>query len=175
MSTPPRRIVAVCTVALVASCVAPSGAQEKLTPDQKQVVANYFTVAPETPPAAPGAAKPAKKDPAAVLQPLQQLLKEYADENAALKERVRELEGQVQRLKENRIVTVVPQPGAPAQVPPDWKAVPFNGGVYYLVPLDGDSNKGMKPLTEAALQPRRTVIMTPPRPTPTPAPAPAKK
>ena len=169
MSSPLRRIVAVCTVALIATCVAPSGAQERSTPEQKDVAVRYFAVAPATPPPAPAAPAPAKKDPAAVLAPLQQMLREYADENAVLKERVKELEAQVQRLKENRTITVVPQPGAPTQVPPDWKTVPFNGGVYYVVPLDGESKGSFKLLTEAPVERRRTVIAPPARPTPAPA------
>ena len=161
MSTPFRRITAVCMAALIACCVAPSGAQER---------------APKDNPAAP---KPAKKDPAAVLEPLQQLLKEYADENAVLKDRVKELEAQIERLKQNRTVTIVPQPGAPAKVPPNWKAVPFNGGVYYLVPLEagaGEVGGAMRLHTEPQPQRRGSVITVPARPTPVPkTPTPAKK
>ena len=55
----------VVSVALIACWVAPSRAQEK------------------------------KKDPAEVLKALEQMLNDYRDENATLKARVKDLEGQV--------------------------------------------------------------------------------
>jgi hypothetical protein len=78
-------------------------------------------------------AKPEKKDPAESVESVVQRLQ---IENADLKRRVKALETQVRKLKENQIVTrVVPQPGVPPQVPPDWVPRRFNNGTFYLVPL----------------------------------------
>jgi hypothetical protein len=103
-----RRLAIVASAILAASLVAPSRAQEK------------------------------KKDPAQVMKSLEQMVKEYQDENAALKDRVKDLEQQVQTLKQSRTVTLVPQPGAAGQVPPTWKPFQFNGATYYVVPLATD-------------------------------------
>jgi hypothetical protein len=62
-------------------------------------------------------------------------------ENAALRARVKDLEAQVDQLKRRRTVTVVPQPGAGKIIPPDWKPVPFGGGVYYIVPLERGADR----------------------------------
>jgi hypothetical protein len=110
---PLRRFAIVASVVIAAALVAPSRAQEK---------------------------QPAKrKDPAEVMKSLEQLVKDYQDENVALRERVKELEGQVQALKQNRVVNVVPQPATPGQVqgqvPPTWQPFQFNGATYYVVPL----------------------------------------
>ena len=106
----PCHVATFVCVILVAALITPSGAQEVL--------------------------KAEKNDPAEVMKSVEKLLKDYADENAALKHRVMELEAQVQAMKEKRVVTrVVPQPGVTPQIPPHWKPVPFNGGVYYIVPL----------------------------------------
>ena len=110
---PTRILLPLATVAVVllmASRVPSSGAQE-------------------SPRAAP-------QDPGEAVKSLQRRLNDVAEENAALKQRVKELEAQVRKLKENRITTrVVPAPRVPPQAPPDWKVVPFNQGYYYLVPL----------------------------------------
>ena len=115
---PVRRLATVASLVIAACLVAPSRAQEN---NQEK-----------------------KKDPAQVLKSLEQMVKEYQDENAALRERVKELEGQVQTLKQNRVVNIVPQPGTAGQVPPSWKPFQFNGGTYYVVPLaagkGGDQN-----------------------------------
>jgi hypothetical protein len=100
-----NRLMLVGSVVLIACLVAPSRAQEK------------------------------KKDPAEVLKTLEQMLNDYRDENATLKARVKDLEGQVQNLKQSRVINVVPQPGATAQPPPSWKPFQFNGATYYVVPL----------------------------------------
>ena len=110
MSTRPhtrsfRRLALVAAAAVAACSVAPSPAQEK------------------------------KKNPAEAMKALEQMLNDYRDENATLRERVKELEGQVATLKQNRVVNIVPQPGAANQVPPNWKPFQFNGGTYYIVPL----------------------------------------
>ena len=105
---PLRRLTLVVSVALIACWVAPSRAQEK------------------------------KKDPAEVLKALEQMLNDYRDENATLKARVKDLEGQVQTLKQSRVINVVPQQqgaGAQQPPPPSWKPFQFNGGTYYIVPL----------------------------------------
>lgn len=149
------RVAAISSVILAVTCVAPSGAQEKApqparTPQQEAALKNYFGEQP----AAPSAAK---KDPAEVLKSLNDLINSYADENARLHARVRELEAQVKKLAENRTVTIVPQPGTPRnQVPPDWKPFRFNGGTYYIVPLEGTGAKASE-----------TVIETPPPRPPT--------
>ena len=107
-----RRVVTVYTVVLLALCVAPSGAQEKKK--------------------APAAAAP---------KSLEERLKDYQDENAVLRRRVRELESQVENLKQNRTVTITPQPGQSA-VPQNWRPFQFNGATYYVVPLDATSTSG---------------------------------
>jgi hypothetical protein len=105
---PVRRLAFLASVILAAALVAPSRAQEK------------------------------KKDPAEVMKSLEQMVKDYQDENATLKARVKELEGQVEHLKQNRVVNVLPtQPAVPGQMPPTWKPFQFNGATYYLVPLAG--------------------------------------
>jgi hypothetical protein len=115
-----RRFMIPACVLLAAALVAPSRAQEKQ----------------------PGK----KKDPAEVMKSLEQLVKDYQDENASLRERVKELEGQVQTLKQNRVVNVVPQPAtpgqAPGQVPPTWQPFHFNGATYYVVPLAAGRAEG---------------------------------
>ena len=66
------------------------------------------------------------------------MLNDYRDENATLKARVKDLEGQVQTLKQSRVINVVPQQqgaGAQQPPPPGWKPFQFNGGTYYIVPL----------------------------------------
>jgi hypothetical protein len=117
---PLRRLTLVVSVALIACWVAPSRAQEK------------------------------KKDPAEVLKTLEQMLNDYRDENATLKARVKDLEGQVQTLKQSRVMNVVPQQqgaGTQQQPPPSWKPFQFNGGTYYIVPLaangGGAGNEGV--------------------------------
>lgn len=128
---PVRRLAIAASLVVVACLVAPSRAQEK------------------------GQEK--KKDPAAVLKSLEQRVKDYQDENATLRERVKELEGQVRTLKQNRVVNVVPQPGGTAgQVPPHWKSFQFNGGTYYVVPLaEGQGADRFTLGTNAQEQPRR--------------------
>ena len=69
------------------------------------------------------------------MKSLEQLVNDYQDENAALRGRVKELEGQVQTLKQSRVVNIVPQPATPGQVPQNWKPFQFNGATYYVVPL----------------------------------------
>ena len=115
-----NRIALVASLALATILVAPSRAQEKGK----------------------------KKDPAEVMKSLEQLVKDYQDENAALKERVQELERQVETLKQNRTITVTPQPGTANPVPPSWQPFQFNGATYYLVPLSDQQ----KAATSAAIK-----------------------
>jgi hypothetical protein len=141
---PFRRLVILASVVLAAALVSPTRAQEKQQ-----------------------AAK--KKTPAEVMKSLEQLVKDYQDENAALRERVTDLERQVETLKQNRVVNVVPQPGAPAQVPPGWKPFQFNGGTYYVVPLAAGSSNVTKidtlVTTPAQPAPRQSgaVVVPPPQ------------
>jgi hypothetical protein len=123
------RFTAIVIVMLMATCVAPSGAQEASKPQP-----------------------PKAKTGDELIASLNDLIRSYAADNAALRARVKDLESQVAALKRTRTVTVVPpQPGKNRQVPPDWKEVPFNGGVYYIVPLEqsADAPKAVKPAPPA--------------------------
>ena len=129
-----RRFAAIVIVVLMATCVAPSGAQETSKPQP-----------------------PKEKTGDELIASLNDLIRSYAADNAALRARVKELESQVEALKRNRIVTrVVPKPGVPSQVPKDWKEVPFNGGVYYIVPLERKTPEPntAEPPAEASGQPK---------------------
>ena len=130
----PRRFSATVIVLLMAACVAPSGAQEPSRPQP-----------------------PKEKTGDELIASLNDLIRSYAADNAALRARVKELESQVEALKRNRIVTrVVPKPGVPSQVPKEWKEVPFNGGVYYIVPLEQRASEPKAVVTPAppAQQPK---------------------
>ena len=125
-----RQLAIACVIVSATFCVAPSRAEHAVPPA----------------PAAPAA----PKDPAQVIKSLQDLLKGYQDENAALRAKVTELEAQVVRLQ--RKAVMVPQPGAPGQpqVPPGWQPFQFNGMTYYVVPLGEGQGAGAHTITVPA-------------------------
>ena len=140
---PIRRLVVLACVVLAAALVAPTRGQEKQ--------------------------QGKKKDPAEVMKSMEQLVKDYQDENLALRERVKELEGQVETLKQNRTVNVVPQPNAAAapgqQVPQNWTPFQFNGATYYVVPVahGGSADAAvLRPADGAAVQRQPVRVLTAP-------------
>ena len=120
-----RQLAVACVIVSATFCVAPSSAEQAA-------------------PAAPGA-----KDPEKLMKSLEDLLKGYQDENATLRARVKELEAQVEKLKQSKAV-VITQPAAPGQpqVPPSWKPFEFNGMTYYVVPLEDSRGGNVRTLME---------------------------
>jgi hypothetical protein len=118
-----------CVIVSAIVCVAPSSAEQAVPP-------------------APAA--PAAKDPAKLIKSLEDLLKGYQEENAALRAQVAELEAQVVRLQ--RKAVMVPQPGVPgqSQVPPGWQPFQFNGMTYYVVPLGDGQGAPARTITVPA-------------------------
>ena len=139
MKTRIRPIAFAFAVVFAVSSFAPSRAQQ-----------------PATRPEAP------KQDPDKVMKSLEQVLKAYQDENTALRARVKELEAEVQKLKQSRTVTLLP--GQPqAKVPDGWVPREFNGMTYYVVPLDGSrSGAGA-----GATRPEHGTFVVPAEPAPT--------
>jgi hypothetical protein len=74
------------------------------------------------------------------LKALENLLNDYAQENKSLRRQVKELEAQLEQLRQSRRVTVIPGPNAlpRGQAPLDWKPFEFNGVTYYIVPCAQD-------------------------------------
>ncbi len=131
-----RNVIAAAAVCATAF-VAPSGAEEPRP---------RYTVVTQ---AAPGENADAQR-----VKALEKLLNDYAGENASLKLRVKELEDQLERSRQNRGVNILPGPlRMPSEkVPPDWKPFQFNGATYYIIPCDGatpvgssNARPGMKP------------------------------
>ena len=72
------------------------------------------------------------------MKALERALEESVRENAILKRRVKELEVQVEKLRDSRGVNILPGPlrMPDNKVPPDWKPFEFNGVTYYIVPCE---------------------------------------
>jgi hypothetical protein len=121
-----------CVIVSATFCVAPSSAEQAV------------------PPAPDGRVD---KDPAKLIKSLEDLLKGYEQENAALRAQVAELEARVVRLQ--RKAVMLPQPNVPgqSQVPPGWQPFQFNGMTYYVVPLSDGQGAPARPITLPAGRP----------------------